>query len=113
MMINKIGPSFRGLKIREDDNTPFRLGMFLDNQSKKKVFDAAVATMNKTASNQDVFLSLSPRTEKDSLQEIVITDDKYRGLVRIFVEDNTTIFGFIQSLSLLNTLLKNNLNSKQ
>ena len=113
MMINKIGPSFRGLKIRQDDNTPFRLEMFLDNHYKKRVFDAAVATMNKTASKQDVFLSLSPQTEKDSLQEIVIYDDKNYGLVRIFVEDKPTLMDLIQSFSLLNTLLKNNLNSKQ
>ncbi len=104
-MITKINPSFSGLRIK-DDATQKRIDTFFDDKSKRKVFDIACASMNATARDHDVFLSFSPKKKGISSQEVVISDNKNKELVRIFLGKNSNLFELVMDLSILNSLLK-------
>ena len=104
-MITKINTSFSGLRIK-DDGTQKRIDAFFDNKYKRKAFDISCAAMNMTARDHDVFLSFSPEKKGILSQEVVISDNKNKELVRIFLDKKSNVLELVQDLRILNTLLK-------
>lgn len=114
-MISKINsiPSFKSLKIKDDDiTTQKNASALFDNKYKQKIFMAALATMSHTTGDSDVFLSIPDKKEDEIMNEVIIKDKKDKPLVRIFMHDNSSLIEIIQSFSMLNTLLKTNLKTK-